>query len=64
MRNAAEIIEGLGGATAVAQATGYEPNAVRQWKHRKRLPRKAWPDLIAAFPGVTMDVLLKAERAA
>lgn len=59
----AQFIEARGEA-ALAEAAGVEPNTVRVWKARNRIPRKAWPELIAAFPDVTMDVLLGTERAA
>ena len=59
---AAKLID-LKGVAAVADATGANPETVRVWKHRNRLPRKAWPELMQAFPDVTMAVLLKTEAA-
>lgn len=45
----AQFIEAKG-VSAVADATGRTPGAVRVWKHRKRFPREAWGELITAFP--------------
>jgi hypothetical protein len=56
------IIEDLGGATGISTATGITRGAVGQWKFKNRIPRRAWPDLIAAFPGkVDLDALLATE---
>jgi hypothetical protein len=60
--NVAQIIESRGGAKALADALGKTPVAVRVWKSRNRIPRQAWPDLMARFPDITMDVLLASER--
>ena len=60
---ASEIINDLG-VSAVADATGSKLNTVRVWRARNRLPRKKWPELLRAFPNLSMDVLLKTERAA
>ena len=59
-----QIIESLGGSKVLADSLGKTPAAVRVWKSRNRIPRAAWPDIISRYPDVTMDVLLKSERAA
>lgn len=33
------------------------PGAVRMWKQRNTLPRTNWPEIIAAFPDLTLDEL-------
>lgn len=48
---------------AVARATGHKPGAVALWRHRNRLPRKAWPEIIEAFPGMTVKRLKEIEAA-
>jgi hypothetical protein len=53
------------GVATLAEATNREPGAIRLWKHRRRIPRDAWPDLIEAFPGeVTIERLREFEAAA
>ncbi|WP_375284862.1 carph-isopro domain-containing protein [Sphingobium yanoikuyae] len=38
MRNAAEIVEALGGTVAVANALGIAPTTVSSWKKAGRIP--------------------------
>lgn len=57
IRTAAEFIDNKGGPTAVAKATGHSPGAVALWRHRNKLPRKAWPEIISAFPETTLTQL-------
>lgn len=59
-KSAAEIIKDKGVA-AFAEATGRDPNVIRQWKHRNHLPRSAWPEIIANFPDLTLDALVAIE---
>lgn len=61
-----DLIDGLGGAAAIAEATGnIKANAVRQWKAKRVIPRRAWPDLIRAFPDrVTLEALSATEARA
>lgn len=54
---AAEFIDGKGGPATVARATGYKPGAVALWRHRNKLPRSAWPEIMEAFPGTTIETL-------
>lgn len=61
--NASDFIDVKGGPAAVARSTGYKPGAVALWRHRNKLPRSAWPEIIDAFPGVTMDELRAIETA-
>ncbi len=60
---ARDLIEQKGGNSAVAAATGYQPGAVALWRHRNRLPRTAWPELMTAFPDITLADLLAIESA-
>ncbi|MDB5448228.1 MAG: hypothetical protein JWQ97_3545 [Phenylobacterium sp.] len=62
--SAHDLIEAKG-VSAIAEATRREPGAVRVWKHRNRIPRDAWPELMDAYPGeITLDVLRRFEDAA
>lgn len=60
----AEFIEQRGDAAVVARAIGTDPARVRMWKHRNRIPRDAWPEIMTAFPDVTMPMLLEIEEKA
>ena len=60
-----QIIERLGGPAEIAKVAPFKDGAIRQWKFKGVIPRKAWPDLIEKFPGaVTMSDLLAAESKA
>lgn len=62
-KSPAQII-GEKGVAVIAEATGREPNAIRQWKHRNCFPRSAWPELMTAFPEeLSYEHLLKIEAA-
>ena len=63
MTTASDFVDRFGGPKAVADATGKTPGAVSLWKNRNRIPRDAWPDLMKAFPDVSLDDLLALERA-
>lgn len=58
-----DIITELGGPAEIATKLGLGQGVIRQWKFRGVIPRRAWPDLIAAYPHVTMEALLGAEAA-
>jgi hypothetical protein len=60
----AEIIDAKGGPAAFAAAIGYVPGAVRMMKHRNHIPRTAWPEVLRAFPDLTLEVLLAAQAKA
>ena len=62
LKDASSFIDAKGGNAAVAQATGYQPGAIGLWRHRNRLPRSAWPEILKAFPDVKLDDLLTIER--
>jgi len=57
------IIKAKGGPARVATLVGKTPGAVRVWKYRDQFPREAWPEIMTAFPEVTLDELLRMERA-
>lgn len=57
------IIEDKGGASAIAAALNVKPARVRMWKLRKRLPRSIWPELIEAYPDLSVEQLKEAEAA-
>ena len=56
-----DLIKDLGGSSVVAAKTAYSPEAVRQWVYRDKLPRGAWPDLLDAFPRLSLALLKKLE---
>jgi hypothetical protein len=49
-----DFIVAKGGNAAVAAATGYSAGAVALWRHRKKLPRTAWPEILEAYPDVSL----------
>jgi hypothetical protein len=57
------LIDAEGGPAAFAEKVNKSAGAVRLWKHRNQIPRRAWPDVLDAFPGVTMDRLKAVEAA-
>lgn len=61
IKDASSFIDAKGGNAAVAHATGYQPGAVGLWRHRNRLPRSAWPEILKAYPDVSLDDLLDIE---
>jgi hypothetical protein len=61
--SASQIIDDKGGPAAVAAKVGRSPGAVRLWKHRDTFPREAWPEIIEAYPDVTLDRLREIEKA-
>lgn len=58
------LIDAQGGTQTFAEKVGRTPNNVRVWRHRGVLPRDAWPEVLEAFPDVTLDALKATERAA
>lgn len=61
-KSPAQLIDEKGGPAAFAKAIGREPTAVRMMKHRDRIPRSVWPEVVEAFPDVTLDDLRDIER--
>ncbi len=59
-----DFIGGLGGNSQVAALTGRKAGAVAVWVYRRKIPRTAWPELIKAFPSLTLEQLLELERQA
>jgi hypothetical protein len=59
----ATIIDEKGGAAVFAEKVGRRPGAVRVWKHRNQFPRKAWPEIITAFPDLSLERLTEIEAA-
>lgn len=59
--DASGLIEQRGGPAVVALAINERPGVVRTWKHRNQIPRRAWPEILEAFPDLTMDALKAAE---
>jgi hypothetical protein len=55
--SAVDFIDQKGGPAAVARATGHKAGAVALWRHRNKLPRTAWPEIIEAFPDTSISDL-------
>lgn len=58
----AEIIDSVG-AIAMAEKLRMKPARVRMWKLRKCIPRSAWPEVVEAFPSLTLEKLKALEPA-
>lgn len=58
----ADLIDAKGGNAVVAKDIGVSEGAVALWKHRVRIPRAIWPDLMLRYQDVTLHVLLAIER--
>lgn len=63
IETASQFIDEKGGPAAVASKVGRKPGAVRAWKHRDALPRDAWPEIVDAYPEMTLDRLREIEQA-
>jgi hypothetical protein len=67
----AEFIDQKGGPAAMTRAINevsppdkqITSGAVALWRHRNKLPRTAWPEIVEAFPGTTLDELKAVEAA-
>lgn len=57
---ASDVIEAKGVA-AFADALVMPRETVRQWKHRNILPRSKWPEIMDAFPDLTLARLRRME---
>lgn len=53
----AAFIDELGGTQTVASKTGHTPGNVRKWRCVRKLPRSVWPEVLEAFPQVTLERL-------
>lgn len=58
-----DIIKDKGGAAKVAVLVGRTAGAVRAWKFRDAFPREAWPEIMQAFPDLTLERLIAIEAA-
>ena len=54
---AAQVIDSKGGPAAFAERIGVGPGAVRMMKFRNRIPRSVWPEVVEAFPDLSLEVL-------
>lgn len=55
------IIDERGGTKAVAETLNVGRTTVQMWKSRNKIPRTAWPDLIEAYPELTLETLKASE---
>lgn len=58
----ADIIKQMG-ATKMARKLDMKPARVRTWKLRNKIPRTAWPEVVEAFPDLTLEKLKASEAA-
>lgn len=67
----AEFIDQKGGPAAMTRAINellpptkqLGSGAIALWRHRNKIPRTSWPEIIDAFPGTTLDELKAVEAA-
>lgn len=50
----AELIDAKGGPAVFAEKVKRSANNVCVWKFRNRIPRTAWPEVIEAFPEISI----------
>lgn len=61
----AQLVSDLGGAQTVAERLNSRTETVRMWTWRNAVPRRVWPEMIAAFPNeLTLDKLKAIEARA
>jgi hypothetical protein len=65
MKTASDIIESLGGYSAVAAGLGKPAGTVSAWKTRECIPPRAWRDIVQladrlGIAGVTLEILAAA----
>lgn len=68
----AEFIDAKGGPAAMTRAINAVSAAEKQvtsgavalWRHRNKLPRTSWPEIIDAYPDTTLDDLKAIESTA
>ncbi len=58
-----DLIRKLDGPSAVAGKLNMRPETVQMWVTRRRIPRNRWPELIEAYPHLTLETLKAAEAA-
>ena len=49
-RLASELIDAVGGTKAVAERLNERRGTVDVWRSRQIIPRRAWPDILLAYP--------------
>jgi hypothetical protein len=64
MQTIPDIIDGLGGPSALARDLGHPIATVTAWKHRERIPDRYWSDLIAVAKSQRIKLTLEAIMAA
>lgn len=66
-----EFIDARGGPAAMQRAINEKAPADKQvksgsislWRHRNKIPRTAWPEILDAYPDVSLDDLRAVEAA-
>jgi hypothetical protein len=57
-----DFIKAKGGAAVFAAAIGKKSGAVRMMRCRGVLPRSVWPEIISAYPEISLDDLMALEQ--
>ena len=60
MQTTEAIIEKLGGPSVLARSLDRPVATVSAWKHRKSIPSKYWPQLIAHASSIGVDLTYEA----
>lgn len=55
------IVDAKGGTAKFAEPLGAKPATVRMWNLRGKFPRAVWPEIVEAFPDITLDHLKAVE---
>jgi hypothetical protein len=58
-----DLIKEMGGPQRIAGKLNSPPSRVHVWASRGAIPRPVWPDLIAAYPKITLARLRNTEPA-
>lgn len=61
---AKHIVSLKGGVEKFAGALHQRPATVRQWIWRKKFPRTIWPEIVEAYPDITLEQLKLVEASA
>jgi hypothetical protein len=57
----AQLVGELGGPDALAGKLNVKPATVKMWAFRGAVPRRVWPELLDAYPDMTLDRLKDVE---
>lgn len=61
MKTPTDFIDAKGGPAKIAEETGHGAGAIALWRHRNKIPRTAWPEIMEAYADVTLAELKEME---